>query len=332
MGSQQSRCNCDGMRTPRGGFAALRCSDNSHGGRALWALRGRRGNTTVGTVSIMKKSIGGLALGAACFAALGCANTVGQSAGGLSGGQSASGNSLAPVAVAGHLEPDSKAIPKPHWSYDQQDQWSETFADATACARGSRQSPIDLKSAPFVDEPDLVPVWRAGEGRIFNNGHTVEIEVEKGSFMTLDDERFDLLQAHFHDPSEHRLDGEQFAMEMHFVHRKASGALAVVGVLMRAGAENDTLARLWSAIPASVGKEHAAPVAFDPNAFLPADRVHFQYDGSLTTPPCTEGVTWLVMRTPIDAGPAQVAAFRAIEGENARALQDRNGRMVTEGE
>ncbi len=275
----------------------------------------------------MEKSIGGLTLGAACFAAMGCAHNLS-----LSGGQSGGLNACAPVAAASYREADDKAIPPPHWTYDHQDQWSATSADAAACARGSRQSPIDLKSAPFVDEPDLVPVWRAGAGRIFNNGHTVEIEVGEGSFMTLDDERFDLLQAHFHNPGEHRLDGEQFAMEMHFVHRKASGALAVVGVLMRAGAENDNIARLWSAIPASVGKEHAATVAFDPNAFLPADRVHFHYDGSLTTPPCTEGVTWLVMRTPIDVGPAQIAAFRAIEGENARALQERNGRMVTEGE
>ncbi|MFN0022958.1 MAG: carbonic anhydrase [Parvularculaceae bacterium] len=284
----------------------------------------------------MEKSLGGLALGVACFAATACANTFSLLAGSPTIGQSGTGHSYAPGAAAGnregHRQADDKVVSPPHWTYDHQEEWSATFADAAACARGSRQSPIDLKSAPFVDEPDLVPAWRAGDGRLFNNGHTVEIEVEQGSFMMLDDERFELLQAHFHDPSEHRLDGEQFAMEMHFVHRKASGALAVVGVLMRAGAENDTLARLWSAIPPSVGKEHAATVAFDPNAFLPADRVHFQYDGSLTTPPCTEGVTWLVMRSPIDASLAQVAAFRAIEGENARALQERNGRMVTEGE
>jgi carbonic anhydrase len=235
-------------------------------------------------------------------------------------------------ADAGRAPTQAGAPEAPHWDYEHEDKWSETFADAYACARGSRQSPLDLKSAPLVDEPDLLTHYKAGLGRIFNNGHTIEISVEPGSFMTLDDERFELLQAHFHHPSEHAIDGERYAMEVHFVHRKEAGALAVVGVMLREGVNNPQLARLWAAAPKKVGKEHEATVDFDPNAFLPEDRVHFQYDGSLTTPPCTEGVTWLVLRQPIDASPRQVAAFRALEARNARSLQARNGRMITEGE
>lgn len=234
--------------------------------------------------------------------------------------------------TAGHAQTEDRAADTPHWDYAHEDKWSETFADAYSCARGARQSPIDLKSAPLVDEPDLKTAYKAGLGRIYNNGHTIEIGAEPGSFMTLDDERFELLQAHFHHPSEHAIDGKRFAMEMHFVHRKEAGALAVVGVMLREGVKNPQIAKLWSAVPKKIGKAHEATVAFDPNAFLPEDRVHFQYDGSLTTPPCTEGVTWLVLRESIEASQKQVAAFRAIEGENARSLQARNGRMITEGE
>lgn len=232
----------------------------------------------------------------------------------------------------GRGRPEKGAGENPHWDYEHEDKWSETFADAYACARGTRQSPVDLKSGPLIDEPDLKTNYKAGLGRIFNNGHTVEVSAEPGSFMMLDDERFELLQAHFHDPSEHTIDGKRFAMEMHFVHRKKEGALAVLGVMIRDGAQNPQIARLWSAIPKETGKEHEATVAFDPNAFVPKDRVHFQYDGSLTTPPCTEGVTWLVLREAIEASQEQVAFFRAVEGENARSIQARNGRMITEGE
>jgi carbonic anhydrase len=233
---------------------------------------------------------------------------------------------------AGHDASPPHADGGAHWTYDDQAHWDEMSEDAKACGRGVRQSPIALVSSDLVDEPDLSPTYIASEGIYYNNGHTLQIDAAPGQLLGVGDEMFEFLQAHFHDPSEHQIDGETFAMEMHFVHKNANGALAVVGVMFREGATHPALARLWASIPASVGKEHAKTVRFDPNEFLPADRVHFQYDGSLTTPPCSEGVAWLVMRAPIEASSEQIAAVRGVIGENARRIQARNARMVTEGE
>lgn len=212
-----------------------------------------------------------------------------------------------------------------HWTYDDQAQWSAT------CATGARQSPIELREQTLIDEPELKFSYSSGPAKLFNNGHAVEVTAPPGQTMTAGAETFTLLQAHFHDPSEHRLSGAAFPMEMHLVHRRADDGLAVIGVLFREGAENAALAPLWAAFPAEIGKEHGADVAFDASQFLPADRVHFEYEGSLTTPPCTEGVRWFVMHAPIEASAAQIAALVSRVGANARAVQAANDRPVTEG-
>lgn len=227
----------------------------------------------------------------------------------------------------------AKASPsKDHWTYEDQSEWSVTSAEAQMCAAGKRQSPIDLHEQALIDEPDIAFSYSGAETILFNNGHSIEIMAPPGQTMIRNGEVATLLQAHFHDPSEHHLDGVTFPMEMHLVHRRADGGLAVVGVLFREGAENAALAPLWASLPAAVGKDSAAKVAFDPAAFLPADRVHFEYEGSLTTPPCTEGVAWYVMHAPIEASPAQTAALTAVIGENARAMQAENDRNLTEGQ
>lgn len=221
---------------------------------------------------------------------------------------------------------------KDHWTYDDQAHWSETSAEARACAAGASQSPIDLYEQTLVDEPDIIFSYSPAEAVLFNNGHAIEIAAPPGQTMIRKGEVATLLQAHFHDPSEHHLDGVAFPMEMHLVHRRADGGLAVVGVLFREGAENAALAPLWSSFPGEPGREHGANVVFDAAALLPSDRVHFEYQGSLTTPPCTEGVEWFVMHSPLEASPAQVAALRSAIGENARAVQAANARAITEGD
>jgi carbonic anhydrase len=221
---------------------------------------------------------------------------------------------------------------KDHWTYADQSKWSETSAEAKTCASGARQSPIDLYEQTLIDEPDIAFSYSAAETVLFNNGHAIEIVAPPGQTMIRNGEVATLLQAHFHDPSEHHLDGVTFPMEMHLVHRRADGGLAVIGVLFREGAENAALAPLWASLPAKLGKEHGATVTFDAAAFLPADRIHFEYLGSLTTPPCTEGVAWFVMHAPLEASAAQIAALKAVIGENARAIQAGNAREVTEGQ
>ncbi len=219
-----------------------------------------------------------------------------------------------------------------HWDYASQHAWRDLSKDAAACAVGGRQSPINLYDQPVVEAPNLDFAYAGVEADFFNNGHTLQVAAPQGLALNAGGKVYSLLQAHFHSPSEHKLDGESFGLEVHFVHKTPEGKLGVVGVLFREGRENPALAALFSKIPARIGESEAVKVYFDPSAFLPASRAYYQYDGSLTTPPCTEGVLWRVMRTPIEASTAQIAAFKEAVGDNARDLQPINGRLVSLGE
>jgi carbonic anhydrase len=241
----------------------------------------------------------------------------------------------ASLAACGHHSAKIAAADagaEPHWTYDRQDEWIAVSVDAQACAAGARQSPIDLNEQTRIDEPDIRFNYSSGPATLSNNGHAIQIAPATPQTMMRDGADFTLLQAHFHDPSEHHLDGVTFPMELHLVHKRPDGGLAVVGVLFREGETNAALAPLFAALPQEKGDAFAQPVTFDPAAFLPADRVHFEYDGSLTTPPCTEGVMWFVMHQPLSASAAQIAALKSAIGENARTLQAGNERLVTEGE
>lgn len=219
----------------------------------------------------------------------------------------------------------------PHWSYDDENGWAGAGPDAAACLHGQRQSPIELSDARRVDEPDFEFRYRAVFAEERNNGHTLEIASPAGETVFAGGAELRLVQAHFHDPAEHVIGGARLPLEMHLVHRAADGALVVIGVLFREGGAHPGLAALWRDLPGL--RENAPPlrVAFDPGAFLPDDQTHFEYSGSLTTPPCTEGVRWLVFQTPLEASRTQIDAFRAAFGENARMLKPRNGRDVSVG-
>lgn len=226
----------------------------------------------------------------------------------------------------------AKADSAPHWDYASQHAWREVSSDAAACAVGGRQSPINLYDQPRADAPDLEFAYAGVEARFFNNGHTLQLAPPQGLALNAGGKIYSLLQAHFHAPSEHRIDGESFGLEVHFVHKTPDGRLGVVGVVFREGRENPALGALFAKIPAKIGEDQGLKVYFDPSAFLPAGRSYYQYDGSLTTPPCTEGVLWRVMREPIEASAAQIAAFKEVVGENARELQPINGRAVSYGD
>ena len=218
----------------------------------------------------------------------------------------------------------------PHWGYAGEHgpaQWGALGGDNAVCGAGREQSPVDLDGAIAAQHPEVVPSLRAGPLRIVNNGHTIQVNTPSGGHTMLGDKRFDLLQFHFHHPSEHVVAGSAFPLEVHLVHRAADGELAVLGVFFRPGAANPALAPVWAALPGSKGPEVVGTAMVDPAALLPGGKV-FRYAGSLTTPPCTESVQWVVYETPATASDEQFARFAALFPNNARPVQPLGRRFL----
>jgi carbonic anhydrase len=220
-----------------------------------------------------------------------------------------------------------------HWTYANQAEWAGIDAKNAACAVGVTQSPIALISAAKVsDAPDLATRFAAGEGALLNNGHTLQFTPAAGAGMKVGDISYSLRQFHLHGPSEHTLDGQSFPLEIHFVHTDAAGGYAVLGVMVKEGAANPALAALIAGKPAAEGEAASTKVTLDPNVLLPASRVYFAYAGSLTTPPCSEGVKWHVLKDPITADAAQIAALTAALGKSNRDVQGLGARQVVMGQ
>jgi carbonic anhydrase len=226
--------------------------------------------------------------------------------------------------------------PKPqhgavHWTYDGHTgpaHWTGLSGENWACG-GLHQSPIDLA--------DAVPVrtaldfdYRPTALNLVNNGHTIQQNVEAGSWLRVGDDVYALKQFHMHTPSEHTVGGKVYDLELHLVHQNEAGQLAVVGVLFERGATNAFLETFWRHLPVTPNERHGDPaVQLDVRSFLPASGACFAYEGSLTTPPCTEGVRWMVLETPVQLAPSQLDAFRAIYAHNARPVQPRNNRVIS---
>ncbi len=230
----------------------------------------------------------------------------------------------------------------PVWHYDGDEgpeHWGELSPQFAICRDGRRQSPVDI-AAPVRGgvTPRLTLQFPSASLRIahhehvadgLNNGHTIQINYDDGDTLVLGDTPYELVQYHFHNPSEHTFSGRRFPMEMHMVHRATSGALAVVGVLIADGRHNRAFEPVWANLPRAKGVEtHYEHVRVDVDALLPASHTSYRYDGSLTTPPCTEGVNWIVLTTPIQLDRTQIDAFEALIHGNNRPLQPLNGRVV----
>lgn len=219
-----------------------------------------------------------------------------------------------------------------HWSYEGEEgpsHWGELGGDNAVCAAGQQQSPIDLVSdaAIATDAPGLTVHWTPFTPSVANNGHTIQVNAAGGGHVELGAVRYDLLQFHFHHLSEHTIDGAHAPMEVHFVHRSEAGDLLVLGVMLQPGDENMAISAVWDLIP-DAGAEAAGQVAIDPSGLLPDDHHAFRYAGSLTTPPCSEIVTWNVYAAPAELSQAQIDAFAARYPHNARPLQAANRRFV----
>jgi carbonic anhydrase len=220
----------------------------------------------------------------------------------------------------------------PHWSYGGKggpDHWGELDKTFSSCKLGHHQSPIDIRAAKSAELPPIQFAYQPTPLHIVNNGHTIQVNYTPGSFITVGDKRYQLTQFHFHHPSEERIDGKGFEMVAHLVHAAPDGALAVVAVLLDPGAANPVIASLWQHLPVHEGPEQKFDDAqIDVTGLLPQDRGYYTFTGSLTTPPCTEGVTWFVLRTPERISQSQADAFGKIYRRDARPIQPINGREV----
>jgi carbonic anhydrase len=230
-----------------------------------------------------------------------------------------------------------------HWGYEADngpDRWASMSSEWSLCAEGLEQSPIDLANASKIELPavefqlpseqEVEVLNQEGVIGALDNGHTIQINSRTGGTLTVGDETYALVQFHFHAPSEHTVDGEHFPMEMHFVHQAEDGALAVAGVLIEEGAQNPGIAPLWAQLAEAPGNATTVqiPAEFADQVFSGDPTGIYHYSGSLTTPPCSEGVQWYVRRTPTQLSRDQIAEFKAVYDHNNRPVQALNGRTV----
>jgi len=219
----------------------------------------------------------------------------------------------------------------PHWSYKGEggpEHWGSISGDYAACSQGKTQSPIDISGAKDEALTDIAFAYKPSKINILNNGHTIQVNYDEGSSITLNGAQYNLAQFHFHDPSEHTVNGKPFAMEMHLVHKNAKGELAVVGVLIKEGRKNAALAEAWKNLPGKADEKKTLTTGINAEDILPKDHTYYNYSGSLTTPPCSEGVNWLVLKTPIEMSKAQIKAFKKIVHANARPVQPLGSRSI----
>ena len=246
--------------------------------------------------------------------------------------------------VTGHHEPVEERKENPHhdmsifhhsihWGYTgigAPQYWGDLKEDYVLCKEGSQQSPIDISAATIASLPSIQVDYQPAPLDILNNGHAIQVNYAAGSSITVAGKNYKLLQFHFHSPSEHTIGGKAHDMVAHLVHKADDGQLAVIGVMIDGGgAENAFISKLWSAFPSASG-DHNTPEGVEVNVadLLPKDLNHFNYSGSLTTPPCSEGVNWFVLSAPIQVSDAQLKQFRSSIFHDARPVQPVNGRVV----
>jgi carbonic anhydrase len=207
--------------------------------------------------------------------------------------------------------------------------WGEIKPEFAACGIGKTQSPIDIRDAVPAKLDPIRFDYHPAELHIIDNGHTVQVNYGPGSAITVGDQRYELLQFHFHKPSEEKINGKNFPMVAHLVHKNAAGSLAVVAVLLKQGAQNALVQTLWANLPKEKEKESVVPgVRINAAQLLPKNHAYYTFPGSLTTPPCSEGVTWFVLTHPMDISQQQVARFGKVYNGNARTTQPLNGRTI----
>lgn len=221
----------------------------------------------------------------------------------------------------------AKASAGDDWSYADVSHWGEDTPENAVCATGTQQSPVDIVSPVRSDLAPIAIDWIAGAALV-NNGHTIVANVPEGGRLVRGNKTYDLLQYHFHAPSEHKVEGEAYPMEVHFVHKDAkTGDLGVFAVFLVPGGSNATFSRLAAAFPAH--KDQNVDIGdLDPSGLLPGSLGYWLYEGSLTTPPCTEVVDWMVAMESLAVDQADIDRFTAIYSGNARPVRPLNRRYI----
>jgi carbonic anhydrase len=221
-----------------------------------------------------------------------------------------------------------------HWGYSGEfspEMWDKADPGFALCGSGKNQSPINIEPQYKTNLPPIQFAYTQKGQTIVNNGHTIEVQFPSENTMIVGNQTFTLVQAHFHSPSENKLNGRSFPLEAHFVHRDTVGNLAVLAVFFEEGAENPNIATLWNAMPQNAGDSAALPVdGFDGLSLYPDTLEYFFFNGSLTTPPCSEGVRWFVFKNPRTVSGMQIEQFTSVIGANNRPVQPVNARPVLE--
>jgi carbonic anhydrase len=220
------------------------------------------------------------------------------------------------------------------WDYSKArgpTRWGDLRPEFELCKSGHRQSPIDIRNPGNADLPPIRFDYKPSPLHIIDNGHTIMINYASGSYMTVGDGSYELKQFHFHRPSEEKINGKGYDMELHLVHANQEGKLAVVAVLLQQGQDNPLVHELWDDLPKEKKKEEVREkVQINANGLLPADRGYYTFDGSLTTPPCTEDVTWFVLKQPVAVSPTEIEQFSKLYRNDARPTQPSYDRAVLE--
>ncbi|MBM7643807.1 carbonic anhydrase [Streptococcus loxodontisalivarius] len=222
-----------------------------------------------------------------------------------------------------------------HWGYEDEispEYWGSLSEEYAACSDGTEQSPINITGAEDVDLPSLSLKSKSSKVTVLNNGHTIQVTPENSdNTLTVGDKTYTLKQFHFHAPSENEIDGKQYPLEGHFVYKTDDGQIAVVSVLYQYGKENKGLKEVWKNMPTKVNEEKEVSKSISISNLFPEDQDYYNFEGSLTTPPCTEGVNWIVFKKQETISKAQVKKFSETIGvANNRPLQDLNGREIEE--
>ena len=220
-----------------------------------------------------------------------------------------------------------------HWSYDGAggpEHWGQLQADFSQCSSGKRQSPIDIRDGIAVDLEPIAFDYKPTGFSVIDNGNTVQVNVAAGNAIRIMGRRYELMQFHFHRPSEERINGRQFDMGVHLVHKDSEGRLAVVAVLLERGSTQAVIQTILANLPLEKMELLPAQVQVDPSQLLPESRLYYAYMGSLTTPPCSEGVLWMVLKSPVQASTQQITIFSRLYPMNARPVQPSQGRLIKE--
>ena len=280
----------------------------------------------IGTAKALMTESGGAHAPAAATAEHGAApaGDHGGEHGAEAGGAAAHGAETAKAA-----EHSAPAHGGGHWDYDGAkgpEKWGDIEEAYHACAAGAEQSPIDLTGGVDAEVSNISFHWQPVNWNVVNNGHTIQMEAKDAGYATIDGERFDLVQFHFHTPSEHMIDGHKFPMEVHFVHKNAAGKLAVIGVMMMPGMPNELFSTIMAKAPKEEGS--ASVGTADQRGLIAPVNGIYRYQGSLTTPPCSETVLWTVLSTPVLVSADDIKAFQELFPMNARPIQPINRRYV----